>query len=67
MFSEKIAINNMYACNTIVAVEEQYKKSCDICCNSPQCLWRNWDGCKVAMTHDIIIRELKKNIVTNED
>lgn len=67
MFSERIAINNQFACKTIIEADENFKKSCDICCNSPSCLWRDCDKCKVAQMHKFVVEELKKSIVIEED
>lgn len=62
MFSVNRAIANQYACKSIIEADEQFAKSCEMCCNSPQCLYRNCDTCKVAMLHDYIVDELKKSI-----
>lgn len=62
MFSMRVAINNQYACNSIIEADEQFKKSCEMCCNNPQCLWHNCDSCKVAMIHQYIVEELKSII-----
>lgn len=58
MFSMRVAINNQYACNSIIEADEQFKKSCEMCCRSP---YNNidCDHCKVAMVHQCIIEELK--------
>lgn len=65
-FSMRVAIANQYACQSIIEADEQFKKSCDICCNSPQCLWRNCHSCKVAQMHEYIVSELKRQIAVEE-
>ena len=65
MFSVRVAINNQYACKSIVEADEQFKKSCDMCCMSPNC-YMDCDHCRVAQMHEYIVEELKKNIITKE-
>ena len=64
MFSVRVAMANQYACESIIEADEQFKKSCEMCCSSPQCLWHDCERCKVAEIHKDIIKQLKKNIVT---
>ena len=67
MFSMRVAIANQFACTTIMQADEQFQKSCDICCNSPQCLHRSCDGCRVAEMHKYIIEQLKAEIKSGEE
>lgn len=62
MFSQRVAIANQYACKSIMEADEEFRKSCDMCCNSPNCLWKDCSQCKVAMMHDYIVNELKRGI-----
>lgn len=63
MFSKYVAINNQYACDTIIEADEQFRKSCEMCCNSPQCMWHSCEQCQVAMVHRNVVEELKKAII----
>lgn len=66
-FSIYQAINNQYACKSIIEAEERFKESCDMCCNSPQCLWRSCDSCKLAQLHEAVIEQLKAHITVGGD
>ena len=66
MFSERVAISNQHACKSIMEADEQFKKSCTMCCNSPRCLWKSCDGCRVAEMHKFVVSELKKRIEEEE-
>lgn len=62
MFSMKVALANQYACTSIMQADEAFKKSCEMCCNSPQCLHHSCDRCKVAEMHQFMVEMLAKNI-----
>ena len=66
MFSERIAINNQYIAKSIEDADTQFKKSCEMCCNSPSCLWKDCDRCKVAAIHREVVELLKSRISTEE-
>lgn len=67
MFSMRVAVANQYACTSIMQADEQFRKSCEICCNSPQCLYRSCEGCKVAEMHKFMVEMLAKNISAGEE
>ena len=67
MFSMRVAVANQFACATIMQADEQFKKSCDMCCNSPQCLYRSCNGCRVAEMHRYIVEQLKSEIKADEE
>ena len=66
MFSTRVAIANQYACRTILEADRQFEISCNKCCNSPQCLHRSCEGCRVAEMHKYIVEELARNIRAEE-
>lgn len=66
MFSMRVALANQYACTSIMQADEAFEKSCDMCCNSPQCLHRSCEGCRVAEMHKYIVEELARNIRAEE-
>ena len=61
MFSKNIAINNQYACNSIVELDAQFEKSCALCCMSP---YNNvsCEQCHVQHVHDFMVEKLKDEI-----
>lgn len=62
MFSAKVAIANQYACQSIIQADKEFEKSCEMCCNSPQCLHHSCERCKVAEMHQFVVEMLAKNI-----
>lgn len=63
MFSKHVAIANQYMCNTILLADQEFEKSCEICCNDPKCMWKsNCDRCPVAEAHRAVINKLKAGI-----
>lgn len=67
MFSKVVAIKNQTICKTIMEADEAFKKSCDICCMDPRCLWNDCDRCPVAEAHKEIIHKLKAQISADEE
>lgn len=66
MFSMKVAIANQFACTSIMQADEQFRKSCEMCCNSPQCLHRSCEGCRVDEMHKYIVEQLAAEIKSEE-
>ena len=66
MFSMRVAVANQYACTSIMQADEQLRKSCEICCNSPRCLYSDCSKCKVQQMHDFIVETLKDSITSKE-
>ena len=65
MFSKSVAIKNQRICKTIIEADEAFKKSCDICCSDPRCLWNSCENCPVAEAHKTVIEKLMAEISTN--
>lgn len=66
MFSYHVAVTNQYACTTIMQADEAFKKSCDMCCNSPRCLYNDCDRCRLAAIHHEVVERLKGAINSTE-
>lgn len=66
MFSARVAIQNQYACNTIVEADKAFQKSCDMCCMSPSC-YMDCDHCRVAEAHKFIVERMKSEIKVGGD
>ena len=66
MFSARVAIDNQYACNSIMDADKQFKRSCEMCCRSPYNNI-NCDHCQVAMVHDNVVEMLNDMIKVGGD
>ena len=65
-FSENVAVNNIFCCESIMAADEEFRKACELCCNSPRCQWHDCDHCRVAEMHESVILMLKAGISTTQ-
>lgn len=65
-FSKNVAINNQYACRTIIEADAQFEKSCALCCMSPYNNI-NCSQCRVQQTHNYIIEKLKAEITVADE
>lgn len=66
-FSPRVAVSNLYACRSIIDADASFKKSCDLCCKNPACLWKDCNKCRVKQMHDYIVEMLRDNIKTTEE
>ena len=59
-FSMKVALERLSRCTTVEACNREHSHSCDMCCNSAQCLWRNCDTCQYEQAFQYQVEGIEK-------
>ena len=60
MFSINVAVNRQRHCHTIEEAVQEYKKSCEMCCGCPQCLWHSCERCALPTIHRDKVAEIRE-------
>lgn len=59
MFSMRVAVDIQFNCKTVEDAVAEFEHSCDMCSNSPQCMWHDCGSCKLAMMHEYVVSQLE--------